>query len=119
MASVLAAETRSRLAKLLGMVGSTHDGEALNAARMADKLVREAGVSWADTLGGAASPPPDYDTLPSHVFLCDVCLKDGHRQKLTQWELDFVASVRGFEEVSPKQRKTLRRIYEKTFAAAA
>ncbi len=40
-----------RLVKLLGMVGSEHDGEALNAARMADKLVRDAGLTWATVIG--------------------------------------------------------------------
>jgi hypothetical protein len=29
------------LARLLGMMGPQHDGEAFNAARMAGKLVRE------------------------------------------------------------------------------
>ena len=36
-----------RLAKLLGMLGSNHDGEVSNAARMADALVREHGLTWA------------------------------------------------------------------------
>ncbi len=36
----------SRLAKLLGMVGSNQDGEALNAARLADNLVRQHGITW-------------------------------------------------------------------------
>lgn len=33
--------TRTRLVRLLGMIGSQHDGEALNAARLANKLVRD------------------------------------------------------------------------------
>lgn len=41
---------RDRLAKLLGMMGSAHDGEALNAARMAHTLVRQAGMTWEDVL---------------------------------------------------------------------
>ncbi len=36
----------ARLIKLLGMIGSEHDGEALNAARLADRLVRENGLTW-------------------------------------------------------------------------
>jgi pyruvate/2-oxoglutarate dehydrogenase complex dihydrolipoamide acyltransferase (E2) component len=42
---------RTRLAKLLGMMGSTHPGEAINASRLANNLVREAGMSWEDILG--------------------------------------------------------------------
>lgn len=44
---------RNRLAKLLGMIGSAHDGEALNAARMAHTLVRTAGVTWEEVLDKA------------------------------------------------------------------
>ena len=36
------------LARLLGMMGSAHDGEALKAARIADRLVRDAGCTWFD-----------------------------------------------------------------------
>lgn len=32
------------------MLGSAHDGEALNAARAADRLLRECGVTWLDAL---------------------------------------------------------------------
>src|ERR1700761_1922300 len=37
---------RDRLVKLLGMLGSAHDGEALNAARHIDQMVRAAGADW-------------------------------------------------------------------------
>jgi hypothetical protein len=36
------------LGKMLGMLGSRGDGEALNAARLANKLVRLSGRTWAD-----------------------------------------------------------------------
>jgi hypothetical protein len=39
-----AALDRERLTKLLGMLGSEHDGEALAAARQAERLRAEAGV---------------------------------------------------------------------------
>src|SRR5947209_2773522 len=41
---------RRKLAKLLGLLGSDHDGEALAAARQAEGLRRRAGVSWSDVL---------------------------------------------------------------------
>ena len=47
---------RQKLARLLGMLGSEHDGEALNAGRLADKLVRSAGLSWHEVLNAAAEP---------------------------------------------------------------
>lgn len=45
-------DQRTRLTKLLGMTGSTHDGEALNALRHAQRLMKEAKVNWEDTLHG-------------------------------------------------------------------
>ena len=62
------ADTRTRLARLLGMMGSQHDGEALNAARLADKLVREQGITWFDVISTApprASPDPPPPPRPS------------------------------------------------------
>lgn len=41
---------RQRLIKLLGLLGSGHDGETAAAGRMADALIRDAGVTWADVI---------------------------------------------------------------------
>jgi hypothetical protein len=39
-----------RLAKLLGMIGSVHDGESLAAARIAHGMVERAGADWSRLL---------------------------------------------------------------------
>src|SRR6516225_4924247 len=39
-----------RLVKLLGMLGSSHDGERAVAALKANALVREHGLVWADVI---------------------------------------------------------------------
>ena len=59
-----------RLVKLLGMVGSERDGEALNAARLADKMVHEAGLTWASVVVGAngASPVVDLEAISKACF---------------------------------------------------
>ena len=41
---------RERLIKLLGLLGSDHNGEIAAAGRMADALIRDAGVTWADVI---------------------------------------------------------------------
>lgn len=41
---------RKRLKKLLAMLDSSHDGEVLNAARLATGLLREAGLSWDEVI---------------------------------------------------------------------
>lgn len=55
----------NRLAKFLGMMGSQHDGEVLNAARMAEKIRREANKSWASLLSG------DSETLRQQLSVAE------------------------------------------------
>ena len=47
---------RERLVKLLGMLGSAHDGEVLNAARHIDAMVRASGRDWDRLLGPDDAP---------------------------------------------------------------
>jgi hypothetical protein len=47
----LSATDKAKLAKILGMLGSAYEGERANAAKLASKLLREAGMTWADLLG--------------------------------------------------------------------
>jgi hypothetical protein len=59
---------RDRLRKLLGMLGSDHDGEVLNAARHIDALIKAAGASWQVLLPDApvrrtTQPDDDLDRL--------------------------------------------------------
>jgi hypothetical protein len=42
---------RSQLAKILGMLGSSHDGEVLSAARRVEKLRQKMGKTWGELLG--------------------------------------------------------------------
>ena len=48
---------RERLAKLLGMIGSSFDAEALSAARRANELVHEASMTWREVLGQITRAP--------------------------------------------------------------
>lgn len=56
---------RGKLARILGMLGSQHDGEVVAAARAASRLLTDAGISWADLATGvtvvvkAAPPSPE------------------------------------------------------------
>jgi hypothetical protein len=54
---------RQQLAKILELMRSTHDGEALAAARRADALVKASGMDWAHLLG-ATAPAAPLDPLP-------------------------------------------------------
>lgn len=64
----------ARLTKLMRMTESAHDGEALNALRLANKILREAGKHWGDVLGAKRDdrshlvPPskrPGFNKTPS------------------------------------------------------
>jgi len=55
MTTLLDPSSASRLAKLCGMFGSTHEGERAVAAAKADALVRALGLTWHDVI---AVPTP-------------------------------------------------------------
>lgn len=52
---MLGAEDRDRLVKILGMTGSSHDGEALAALRKAQSIMERAHIGWKDLLAGQAA----------------------------------------------------------------
>ena len=45
----------SRLAKVLGKLGSDHDGEVVAAGRRADRIVKDAGLTWPEVISAASS----------------------------------------------------------------
>lgn len=52
---------KTKLIKLLAMIGSVHDGEALAAARAAHRMVESNKTTWAALLAGDATPDqPDH-----------------------------------------------------------
>jgi hypothetical protein len=53
---------RVRLVKVLGMLGSQHDGEVLAAARLAQYMLGQAKMSWADLLN--VKPGEEPEPLP-------------------------------------------------------
>lgn len=107
----LTSSDRSMLAKLLGLVGSAHDGEALAAARKAHALVAARGITWPDLLGLDDRPPE-----PDHVALARDLLGRG-KGICTDWEMKFLRGVLGFKTLSTHQRQTLDGIHDKVNAA--
>jgi hypothetical protein len=61
MSNSLEVTAAQRLVRLLGMLGSDHDGEVVNAGRMADRLVREHGLTWPDII--RPTPPATFVPL--------------------------------------------------------
>jgi hypothetical protein len=115
---------RLRLSRLLGMLGSAHDGEALNAARLADKLVRGAGLTWHEVL---SLPPPSDPPLDEGFAdwpggwrgAVAHCLRYGDHL-LTAWEREFLHKIDSYVgEISTKQQVVLRRLLDRTLAGGA
>ena len=102
-----------RLAKLLGMVGSVHDGEALTAARMADKLVRDAGMTWSQVVASTATVA--WIEPVTVAGACDACLRS-----VVAWsyrEAGFLMQLPRFQSPSPKQLDWLADLLDRARSA--
>lgn len=51
--------SRAMLAKLIGMTGSAHDGEALTAVRMANAYLQKHKLTWAEVLEAEPLSPDE------------------------------------------------------------
>jgi hypothetical protein len=124
---------RDKLIKLLGMIGSSADGEALNAARLANKLVVDRGLTWGQVLAingaapvwpqaaqqtvwpGSWTPkpppqPPPFNGGERWRTIADFML-NYHTDDLNDWELHFLDSIiRRRSVLSEKQMATLVKI---------
>ena len=119
----LAEADRDRLARLLGMLGSAFDGEVANAGRLADKLVRGAGLSWPDIIAPAL-PSPEHehcgDTAADPLrgdwrAMAATCTRFPHL--IDKWEWQFLGGLHRFPRLSAKQRTILIRIVVRLRAA--
>ena len=101
---------RGRLAKLLGLLGSDHDGEVVAAARQAERLRAEAGLTWPEIIVPRLPPPPQRQNVVADAI--DFVLK--HEVVLTDWERGFVRDLRRLKyPLSPRQLEVLERLVEK------
>jgi hypothetical protein len=107
MTALLDPRTADKLTKLLGMLGSAHDGERASAAALADKLVRSQGLTWPEVIASRSS----CSTVEEQVGLALANL-----DALSMWERGFIYTVNGQTKLSPKQRAVLDRIERKVRA---
>jgi hypothetical protein len=104
---------RERLVKLLGLLGSSFAGERDAAGLAATRFLRERGLEWADVVLPNLAAPRGFRTeVEAEIETCIRAL-----DRLTQWERQFVVSLRGFRHLSPKQAETVRGIARKARAA--
>lgn len=103
-----------KLAKLLGMLGSAHDGEVLAAARKAHNLLTAKGASWYDVL---AIPETIQQAAPAHHALARELL--AHKRRLTNWERTFLRGILDFSTLTTEQADKLEEIRAKVEASVA
>jgi hypothetical protein len=109
MTALLDPQAADRLAKLLGMLGSHHDGEALTAARKADQCIRQLGLTWGDVIHVSGEHAHD---CAGWQHMARACRALAHR--LSAREFDFINNIAMARfEPSPKQAAWLRSIYER------
>ena len=108
-----------RLARVCGLFGSEHDGEALAAARQAEKIRKKMGLTWEELLVPSPrqrSGEPAPEDLTDWRWACHFCLE--RYQWLTSWELDFVATVARYTKPpSAKQMIILQRFVARSATA--
>lgn len=104
-ASELPPATRSRLTKLLGMLGSDHQGERDNAALAAHKLVKQHGLTWE----AVVMPPRAREPLMG-IWRATVAACLERPGSLRPWEAGFLRDLSRFRRLSTKQRYVLEEI---------
>jgi hypothetical protein len=95
MAAAIPNDKRTRLVRLLGMLGSDFNGERANAGRLADTLVRSLGLRWDDVIAvagaseqqRAVSPRTRQGRARGHRDAATACLASGCIW--TEWERGF------------------------------
>ena len=114
-------DARTRLAKVCGLLASDQDGERAAAALLATRLLRSHGLSWADLLTPAASPPPAApaaaQATPMHAALAEWALRTP--EHLTPWERSFLADIRARRRLTPRQASVLAEIVRELRERAA
>jgi hypothetical protein len=117
--TALPGASRTKLAKLLGMLGSDHVGERDNAARAAHKLVTDARLTWIDVVQPAPTEhrPPQPSAPPWRQTVRNLLARPG---SLRAWERnEFLPSLLGFQKLSPKQRSCLDQIASRVLGRGA
>jgi hypothetical protein len=125
IATSLDVTTAQRLTRLLGMLGSEHDGEVVNAGRMADRLVRERGLTWYSVIlpkvAAPTQPSPPLDPVsPIEWRQLANWLRRNFSDRLNERERDFIETMSAWQgRPTAKQAKWLQDIAARFAEVAA
>jgi len=114
--SALPQADRTKLVKLLALLGSDHPGERDAAGLAAHRLLQKRGLSWEDAL----TPQPAERRLPEHTTWRATCARLMENPRaLRPWERTFVADLPNFPRISVKQRYVLNEIAQRVLGDRA
>jgi hypothetical protein len=112
-----------KLVKVLGMLGSDHDGEVAAAGRTAHSMLKAKSLTWSDVIVPAVPAPQQQSRAPrrwrrttSPSDTAALCLQ--WPEVLSDWEVDFCRSIVGRRRISAKQTVVLERLARKVEAFA-
>jgi hypothetical protein len=117
--SALDLASAHRLAHICGMFGSDHDGEVVNAARLADRLVRERGLSWSQVIEARAATlqPPRKPACAAEWRALAMWLRRNFSQHLNSREGQFVAQMTAWRGMPTLKQQTWLTTIAERFAA--
>jgi hypothetical protein len=120
----LSEKDRERLSNLLAMFSSSFDGEVVNAARAAERLVKARGETWESVIVPPGTSDQSKHKKPNQQEQdrpkqrrspfqdeIDECQKK--KGFLTPWEREFLDSISERFSLSDKQHAILNRIKDK------
>lgn len=121
--NALAEADRTRLAQMLGLLGSDHAGERDAAGLAAHRMIRQRGLTWHDVLTSSLSPPHHDHRGDSAAdplrgdwrAMAARCTQFPHL--IDRWEAEFLSGLQRFPRLSTKQHAILIRIVTRLRAA--
>jgi hypothetical protein len=104
--------TADKLARICGMFGSEHLAERATAAAMADRLVKERGLSWFDVIAPSVGFPSTHTSPPASSTTVEAMIDEAlaNDDSLTIWEWGFLNGIRGRQLLTTKQLRKLQDI---------
>jgi hypothetical protein len=109
---------REKLAAVLARLESPYDGERATAGLLASQMIRKAGLSWREVVDPPKAqarrqwqPQPEEPAQDELAWrdMVTACL--ARPQRLTGWELRFLANLSSRRSLSVKQARILHRLY--------
>jgi hypothetical protein len=104
----------TKLVKVLGLLGSDHDGERASAAHKASEIIRKHRLTWADVLAPAAVEPSGGPVGHAVRALWIIENVPG----LSERDRGFLSTIMARRVISAKQAKWLCDIEERVGASS-